>query len=47
MAHPCGCAFRKGGPFHLMLLARLPTRWIAPAVEARENHNPMLMHLEE
>ena len=29
------------------LLPRLPTPWVAPAVEARDDHNPVLLNLKE
>src|SRR5229473_7531601 len=28
-------------------LPRLPTLWVAPAVEARDDHNPVLLNLKE
>jgi hypothetical protein len=28
-------------------LPRLPTPWVAPAVEARDDHNPALLNLKE
>src|SRR5438445_7800436 len=29
------------------LLPRLPTPWVAPAVEARDDHSPVLLNLKE
>ena len=46
--NPTGTLFRGGdGKAGQSNLPRLPASWIAPAVEAGDYYNPMLLKLEE